>query len=117
MNLRKLVNYCLSKENSYIDFPFGEIPICIKCDGHIFAEIYPDPDNYKITLRCDPIIGEFYRKKYEGIVIPGYHVPLRQRKFKNTVLLNGEISEKEIKKLIDLSYENLLVTFKKSKKE
>lgn len=107
IKLQKLIDYCLSKENAYIDFPFGDIPVCIKYNRHIFAEIYPEEDNYKITLRCDPGMGEYYRSKYPEIIIPGYHVPLRQRKYKNTVLLGKEISFVTVKKMIDHSYNTL----------
>jgi predicted DNA-binding protein (MmcQ/YjbR family) len=106
--LKRIVDYCLSKEGAYIDFPFGENPICIKYNGHIFAEIYPETNDYKITLRCEPEIGEIYRKKYPGIVIPGYHVPLKQRKYKNTIRLDNEIIGKELNKLIDESYRTLI---------
>jgi predicted DNA-binding protein (MmcQ/YjbR family) len=106
--LQDIVDYCLSKGNAYIDFPFGNIPICVKYNGHIFAEIYPEKDNYKITLRCEPEIGQTYRKKYSEIILPGWHVPLKQRKYKNTIKLDNEIIGKEIYKLIDQSYATLL---------
>ena len=44
------VHYCLSKPGAYIDFPFGDIPICIKAGKRIFAQLYPKKDDYKITL-------------------------------------------------------------------
>jgi len=106
--LNEIVDYCLSKDGAYIDFPFGDIPICIKYNKHIFAEIYPESNNYKITLRCEPEIGKIYREKYPDIVLPGYHVPLKQRKYKNTIKLDNKIIGKEIKKLIDQSYETLI---------
>jgi predicted DNA-binding protein (MmcQ/YjbR family) len=105
--LNEIVDYCLSKGDAYIDFPFGDIPICIKYNGHIFAEIYPETNNYKITLRCEPEIGQIYRKKYSEIILPGYHVPLKQRRFKNTIKLDNEIIGKMIYKLIDESYDTL----------
>jgi predicted DNA-binding protein (MmcQ/YjbR family) len=105
--LNEIMDYCLSKEGAVIDFPFGGIPICIKYNGHIFAEIYPETDNYKITLRCEPKTGEIYRIKYPGIIIPGYHVPLKQRKYKNTIKLDNEKIGKELNKLIDESYGTL----------
>ena len=108
LKLNKIVDYCLSKKEAYIDFPFGDIPICIKYNGYIFAEIYPKNDNYKITLRCEPEIGKMYRKKYPDIILPGYHVPLKQRKYKNTIKLDNNIIGKEVYKLIDQSYETLL---------
>ena len=107
IRLNKIMNYCLSKVGAYIDFPFGDIPICVKYNSHIFAEVYPKDDDYKITLRCIPEIGEIYREKYPEIIIPGYHVPLKQRKYKITIRLNNNIIGKEIYKLIDQSYETL----------
>jgi predicted DNA-binding protein (MmcQ/YjbR family) len=108
IKLNKIMDYCLSKKDAYIDFPFGDIPICVKYNGHIFAEIYPNDNNYKITLRCIPEIGQTYREKYPEIVIPGYHVPLKQRKYKNTIKLDNNIIGKVIYKLIDQSYETLI---------
>ena len=107
IDLQDLINYCSSKENAVINFPFGDSPVCFKYNGHIFAEIYPKEDQFKITLRCDPRVGEYYRNQYPEIVLPGYHVPLRQRKYKNTILLQSEIGFSEIKKMIDHSYETL----------
>ncbi len=155
--LNEILDYCLSKKGAYVDFPFGDIPICVKYNGHIFAEIYPKDNrvllklqfqknfhsktafassqrfarfgtkreqmqrlilkltkfqnksnDYKITLRCIPEIGQMYREKYPEIIIPGYHVPLKQRKYKNTVKLDNNIIGKEIYKLIDQSYETLI---------
>jgi predicted DNA-binding protein (MmcQ/YjbR family) len=106
--LNEIVDYCLSKKDTYVDFPFGDIPICIKYNKHLFAEIYPEADNYKITLRCEPEIGQIYREKYPEIILPGYHVSLKQRKYKNTIKLDNEIIGNEIYKLIDESYETLM---------
>lgn len=108
LKLNEIVDYCLSKEGAYIDFPFGDIPICIKYNKHIFAEIYPNSDDYKITLRFEPETGKMYREKYPDIIIPGFHVPLKQRQYKNTIKLDNKIIGKELKNLIDLSYETLL---------
>ena len=94
----------LPKPNVEITFPFGDVPICFKHNGRIFIEIYPNYDNYKITVRCDPIIGEYYRTNYPEVIIPGYHVPLRQRKYKNTVLLDKGLHKKELLEIIDHSY-------------
>ena len=92
IKLNKIMDYYLLKEGAYIDFPFGDIPICVKYNKHIFAEIYPNNNDYKITLRCKPEIGQMYREKYPEIIIPGYHVPLKQRRFKNTIKLDNNVS-------------------------
>ncbi len=104
MERQALVDYCKSKPDSHMGFPFGAIPIVFKYKNRIFAEIYPEPDNYKLTVRCDPGVGEVLREKYPGTVIPGYHVPLRQQKFKNTILLDKGIDEKAVLEMIDHSY-------------
>jgi len=107
MTLQSLVDYCLRKEGAYIDCPFGDIPICAKWKGHIFAEIYPKPGDFKITLRCDPEVGEVYKARYPGRVPPAYHVPTRQRPHKCTILLDGGFDRAELERMIDHSYGNL----------
>lgn len=41
MNGKEIIDYCLRKKGAYLDFPFGEIPICVKVKGKIFAQLYP----------------------------------------------------------------------------
>lgn len=35
MEVKKLLQYCLTKNKSYEDYPFGEMPICIKVNKEI----------------------------------------------------------------------------------
>jgi predicted DNA-binding protein (MmcQ/YjbR family) len=107
IELQELIDFCSQKADTEISFPFGDVPICFKYKGRIFIEIYPDDSNYKITVRCDPSVGEYYRERYQGIVIPGYHVPVRQRKYKNTVLLSKDIAKDLIFEMIEHSYDTL----------
>ncbi len=101
----QIADYCLKKEGASVEFPFGDIPVCIKAFGMIAAEIYPEQE--KITLRCDPGLAEFLRMEYPGIVIPGYHVPHFQQKFKNTVYYNKGIAGEDVFKMIDHAYEEV----------
>lgn len=104
MTLQEIMDYCLNKEGAEICFPFGDVPVCVKAGGKIFAEIYPREDNFKMTLRCDPPAGDYYRETWPGIALPGYHVPSRQRRFKNTVLLDKGLSDDIIREMIDHSH-------------
>ncbi|HEX9061322.1 MAG TPA: MmcQ/YjbR family DNA-binding protein [Clostridia bacterium] len=104
MTTDEIVNYCLQKDGAYLDFPFGDIPICIKVAKRLFAQIYPRPEDYKITLNCDRITGELYRNLYPGTVVRGYHCPPRLQPYFNTVHLNNSISDDELKEMIDNSY-------------
>jgi predicted DNA-binding protein (MmcQ/YjbR family) len=106
MELQNLVNYCQSLEGAIIGFPFGDKPVCFKRNDRIFAEIWPDPADYKLTLRCDPAKGETLRQAHPGIILTGYHVPLRQRHHKITVKLDKGLDGDFIKELVTDSWES-----------
>ena len=117
MNKDELLKYCCAKTKAYIDFPFGEIPICIKVEKKIFAEIYPKPDNYKITLKCEPMLSDFYRQMYPEIVVRGYHCPRSQQPHRNTVYID-KFDDNELIRMIDHSYEQVVKSLtKKIQKE
>lgn len=112
MNIDAILEYCLSKKHAYLDYPFGEIPICIKLNKKIFAQIYPNQNDYKITLKCEPMTGDFYRQIYPGVVKRGYHCPPVQQPFWNTIELE-QIEENELLNMIDHAYEQVLKSFSK----
>lgn len=104
LNTDEILNYCLLKVGSYIDFPFGDIPICFKVANRLFAQIYPKKEDYKITLNCDRMSGEIFRNLYPNSVVRGYHCPPIQQPYFNTVHLDNEVSDDELKIMIDHSY-------------
>ena len=112
MNVDEIMKYCLSKPKAYIDYPFGEIPICFKLNKKIFAQIYPYPEDYKITLKCDMGTGDFYRNVYPGIVIRGYHCPPIQQPYWNTIYID-KIADNELLNMIDHAYDQVLKSFSK----
>lgn len=111
MLLNEIIEYCQNKNKSYIDYPFGDIPICFKINNKIFAEVYPLEDDFKITLKCDPLLAELYRKQYEGAVVRGYHCPPIQAIYRNTVYLNKTVSYEVIFEMIDHSYNEVIKSF------
>ena len=114
MKLQDIINYCSSKHKAYIDYPFGEIPICFKLGGKLFAQIYPSDEDYKITLKCEPMTADFYRQAYPGIVVRGYHCPPVQQPFWNTIYID-KIPDDELLNMIDHAYECVLNSFSKKK--
>ena len=72
MKVEDSKKYCLSKHKAYEDYPFGEIPVCFKLNGKIFAQIYPESSDYKITLKCTADAGAFYHMVYPDKVVRGY---------------------------------------------
>jgi predicted DNA-binding protein (MmcQ/YjbR family) len=53
-----------------------------------------------VNLKCDPVYAIELREKYPA-VIPGYHM---NKKYWNTVIIDGSIPDSELFKWIDLSY-------------
>lgn len=114
MTVDEIISYCLEKNGAYIDFPFGDIPMCMKVANRLFAQIYPRPEDRKITLNCDRFLGEILRDRFPGIVVRGYHCPPMLQPYFNTIYLNNEISDEDLKSMIDHSY--AVVVGKLSKK-
>jgi predicted DNA-binding protein (MmcQ/YjbR family) len=102
--VKSLLDHCLSKPGAYIDYPFGDIPVCVKVGKRLFAQVYPNDGDLKITLNCDMMSGEFFRSMYPGTVVRGYHCPPQLAPYFNTIYINGIVPEAELKMMIDLSY-------------
>ena len=66
MVAEEIKKYCLSKHMACETYSFGDVPICYKLNGKIFAQLYPYEGDYKITLKCTAEAGEFYRMAYPG---------------------------------------------------
>jgi len=114
MKLEEIKEYCINKYGATETYPFGEIPICYKVAGKIFAELYPREDNYKITLKCEPELADFYRQQYKDVVVRGYHCPPVQQPYHNTIYIE-RIEKDVLLNMIDHSYGRVLA--KLTKKE
>ena len=106
MTQNDVKEYCLSKPKTYIDYPFGDISLCIRIDGGkhtpIFAQIdFPKGKN-KITIRCNPELAVFYRSEYPDKVTRGYYCPPVQQPYWNTVSL--ELPDETIYAMLDEAY-------------
>ncbi len=115
--VKSLLDHCLKKPGAYIDFPFGRIPVCVKVGGRLFAQIYPEADNLKITLNCDAMSGEFFRSMYPGTVVRGYHCPPQLAPYFNTIHLNGSVPEAELLMMIDHSYSTVFKKLSRSARQ
>ena len=101
LNSKDLYLYCLTKLGSIEEYPFGPDVIVIKVASKIFALISCRHGQDILSLKCDPDYSELLRKQCPSIT-PGYHLNKRHW---NTLLLDGSIPEREIRGLIDHSYE------------
>lgn len=111
---KEVEDYIFSLPGVKLDYPFGENTAVYKAgppDGEkMFALIAEKSDPLQLSLKCDPLLAETLRERYET-VMPGYHL---NKKHWNTILLTGQLSWSEIKDLIRHSYE--LVKSKESPK-
>lgn len=103
MEMEEILQYCCAKKEAYLDNPFGEIPICVKVHGRVFAQIYPKQEDYKITLKCEPALADFFRQQYPGTVVRGYHCPPVQQPHWNT-MDPRKIPKPELIHMIDHAY-------------
>ncbi len=107
MNHKEFETYLLGFENTWLDFPFGEGTSVYKVgdkeanDGKMFAIIADDSQPLRISLKCDPLLAENLRQRYESVQ-PGFHL---NKKHWNTVICTGQLSDDEIKDLARLSYD------------
>lgn len=101
---KELENYMLGLPDTFLDYPFGQGTAVYKVGSgeaaKMFALITEDKEPLQISLKCDPKLAELLREKYET-VIAGYHL---NKKHWNTVIASGQLSEDEIKDLINHSY-------------
>ena len=107
MTHKELEDYLLSFPNTWLDFPFGETTSVYKIghketgEGKMFALITNDSKPLQVSLKCDPVLAETLREKYETVV-PGYHL---NKKHWNTIICTGQLTDDEIKDLANLSYQ------------
>jgi predicted DNA-binding protein (MmcQ/YjbR family) len=112
MNIEAFCEYCLSKPGTAETTPFGPMDLVFKVEGKIFAIAALDEVPPRANLKCDPDLALELRDRYEQ-VRPGYHM---NKKHWNTVELDGVIPQKEIKKMIDHSYDLIVASLPKSRR-
>lgn len=101
MDHKTAEEYILSMPGAALDYPFGEDVAVYKVKDKMFALIAEKKKPVQLSLKCDPLLAETLRQKYES-VLPGYHL---NKKNWNTILLTGQLSWEEIQDLIRLSYQ------------
>ena len=100
MTHKQVEEYLLGMPNARLDYPFGENTAVYKVNDKMFALVAENKTPLRISLKCDPVLAETLREKYET-VMPGYHL---NKKHWNTIVLSGQLSWDEIKDLINHSY-------------
>ncbi len=113
MDLPDAIARFLSKPGSEETTPFGPEVLVYKIGGKMFALTEPDEFPARINLKCDPERAIVLRDEHDAI-IPGYHMNKRHW---NTLVLDGSLPTKLVSELIDHSYELVLASLPKSKRD
>jgi len=103
MNIEELREYCIRKKGVTETFPFGELTLVYKVGEKIFLITSLD-DNTSFNAKCDPERAMELREQYAEVT-PGYHM---NKKHWNTVYMDGQLSEKLLREIIDHSYNLVL---------
>ena len=84
-------------------------------DGKMFAAICRDDNDkpYYITLKLEPLEGDFFRKQYEDI-IPGYYM---NKVHWNSVKADGDVPDDLLKDMLDHAYQIVFDGLSKKKQK
>ena len=108
MDHKTVEQFILSMPGARLDYPFGAGVAVYKTGAKngdkMFALVEEKSDPVRLSLKCDPLLAEKLREKYESIM-PGYHL---NKKHWNTMVLTGQLEWPEVQDLIRHSY-NLVV--------
>lgn len=109
MNVEEIRSHAIAKEGVEECFPFGEGTLVFKANGKIFLLVSLTGSPLQFNAKCDPERAAELREQYDCI-LPGYHM---NKKHWNTVIVDNTLTGKQIKELIDHSYQ---LVFKPKKK-
>jgi predicted DNA-binding protein (MmcQ/YjbR family) len=96
-----LRDFCLSLPGSEETFPFGPLTSVFKVCGKMFALSRLAGRPLSVSLKCEPALAEQLRAAHSAVA-PGYHLNKRHW---NTVTLDGSVSERVVKDMIEDSYD------------
>lgn len=96
-----LRRFCLEMPGAAETFPFNPETSVFKVAGKIFALAPLDSKPLKVSVKCDPEVGEGLRATHETIV-PGYHLNKRHW---ITITLGGDASDAQVRDLVEDSYD------------
>ena len=101
MDIEALREYVIQKPGVTEGFPFGEDTLVFKIKSKIFLLVALDESPLQFNVKCDPEKAIELRESFPENVLPGFHM---NKKHWNTVIVNGVISTKLLKEMMDHSY-------------
>lgn len=105
MDKNDIIEYSLSLNNTFVDYPFSDdmesVTMKHSENKKWFALIMNVKGKLYINVKTDPNYSELLRKSYDYI-IPAYHM---NKEHWNSIIVQEGIDEELVKELINQSYE------------
>lgn len=98
------IQYCLSFENSYEDYPFRDENWTVMRhteNRKVFAWIFEREGHIWVNVKCDVEWRDFWRDAFPSVV-PAYHL---NKEHWNSIILDGTVPVEDIQRMIGESYE------------
>ena len=110
---KEALEFGLSFQNTYEERPFHDQTwqlVRVKESKKAFLWIFERNGYVNLNVKVDPEWRDFWRSTYEAVTA-GYH---QNKEHWNTIVLDGTIPDKDIKRMISESYD--LVTYSPTKR-
>lgn len=102
MDIGEFCEYCRSRAGRVTeDTPFGDNVLVYKIENKMFALASLTDLPPTVNLKCDPAHAMELRERYEA-VREGYHM---NKKHWNTIVLDGSVPPREVRTMVDESYD------------
>ena len=103
MMKKDLINYCLTYQAAYEDYPFDKNWTAMRHSGNkkSFAFIYERHGKLCVNLKCEPNEADILRHIYADVT-PAYHM---NKEHWNTVIIGGDVPEEALYEMIQHSYD------------
>lgn len=111
MHIEDLRDYCLTKPGVTESFPFGEDTLVFKVGDKVF--LLTGLADHSFNVKCDPEKAIELREQFNE-VMPGYHM---NKKHWNTVRTDGSLTNKQLREMIDHSYQLVFAALPKKVRE
>ena len=109
MNFEDFRSYCLGFSGVEEGFPFDQTTLVFKVRGRMFALVDLESKPMSISLKCDAELAVDLRGRYSSVG-PGYHM---NKRYWNTVLVDGSVDDELIKQWVAHSYERVFALLPK----
>lgn len=113
MNIEEAREYCLSLKNTTECFPFDDVSLVFKVENKMYLLLPLDAEEPGVSLKCSTDYTEALRERYSAVE-GAWHF---NKKYWNTIYLNRDMPDDEIKYWIHHSYREVIAKLPKKLRE